>query len=37
MNQYAPAGENWAEKPASNAYCPSGLGELANLSENSQT
>ena len=29
MNQYAPAGENWAEKPASNAYCPSGLGELA--------
>ena len=29
MNQYAPAGENWAEKPASNAYFPSGLGELA--------
>ena len=28
MAEYAAAGENWAEKPASNAYCPSGLGKL---------
>merc|ERR1711908_237228 len=33
MGEYTAVGENWAEKPASNSYCPSGLEYLLQVDQ----